>query len=242
MRRIASSLGMRRASSFFWTIRAHDDFEAALSSLAARGIEPTAGLVLAQMGPDWPELKPSDVEKHMRKRSLVQRQIMQTLREGAGPAGGAAGAVGAAGAAAGSSGGGVGAGGSGGVGVGGGGVGGNTPPSAWRGALPSSPRGAGGGMTAIEEDLSSSPHAGRPAVDAAAGVVADATASAQLAAQFEAQRAQHRSLAQAREGLVQQVSVQHFAPPHLPCTAHVPNCLAPSFAAQVEGQRAQQGR
>ena len=46
MRRVQSSLGMRRSSSFFWTPAAHHEFERALSTLNARGAEVSAASIM----------------------------------------------------------------------------------------------------------------------------------------------------------------------------------------------------
>lgn len=80
MRRVASSLGMRRSSSFFWTPSAHRDFERAINTLSARGAEPTAAMILGEMSPlQTADLKLEDVDKHLRKRLLVQRRVLQQL-------------------------------------------------------------------------------------------------------------------------------------------------------------------
>ena len=73
MRRVSSSLGMRRSSTPFWTPAAH-------RRPTARGIEaPGAGQLIAQMGPSWlgPALKLADVDKKL----LVQRRVLQTLAD-----------------------------------------------------------------------------------------------------------------------------------------------------------------
>ena len=95
MRRIASSLGMRRSSSFFWSPAAHGDFERALAALTARGLEPTATTIMAEMRPAHLEggLKLTDVEKHLRKKRLVQSRVLGgpgTERPNQGAPGGAA--------------------------------------------------------------------------------------------------------------------------------------------------------
>ena len=84
MRRVSSSLGMRRSSSFFWTPAAHRDFERALAALAARGVEaPGAIEIIGEMGPLWrgSDLKLADVDKHLKKKLLVQRRVLQTLSD-----------------------------------------------------------------------------------------------------------------------------------------------------------------
>ena len=83
MRRVASSLGMRRSSSFFWTPSAHHDFEKAINALAARGAQITPEAIMGVLTPtrhvQAGDLKLSDVEKHLRKKVLVQRRVMQHL-------------------------------------------------------------------------------------------------------------------------------------------------------------------
>lgn len=87
MRRVASSLGMRRSSSFFWTPAAHHDFERATNALAARGVEVTAAAIMGEMrhhtggGFGANELKLADVDKHLRKKQLVQRRVLQQLSD-----------------------------------------------------------------------------------------------------------------------------------------------------------------
>jgi len=78
MRRVASSLGMRRSSSFFWTPKAHHDFERAMENLSASGIAITASSILPLMR-QHADLKASDIDKHMQKKLLVQRRLMQHL-------------------------------------------------------------------------------------------------------------------------------------------------------------------
>ena len=80
MRRVSSSLGMRRSSSFFWTPAAHHDFERAVATLTARGAECTAAAIMAQMG-QRADLQLGDVDKHLRKRLLVQRRVLQNLND-----------------------------------------------------------------------------------------------------------------------------------------------------------------
>ena len=82
MRRVASSLGMRRSSSFFWTPAAHHDFERAIDSLSARGAEVSAAAIMAEMNcSQLTELKLADVDKHLRKKALVQRRVLQQLSD-----------------------------------------------------------------------------------------------------------------------------------------------------------------
>jgi len=78
MRRVASSLGMRRSTSFFWTPAAHHDFEHAVESLSARGVAITAASLLPLMR-HHADLKAADIDKHMHKKMLVQRRLMQQL-------------------------------------------------------------------------------------------------------------------------------------------------------------------
>ena len=79
MRRAASSLALRRSSSFFWTPSAHQDFERAINALAARGEEVTAMAIMGEMNHHSPDLKLSDVDKHLRKKALLQRRVLQQL-------------------------------------------------------------------------------------------------------------------------------------------------------------------
>ena len=79
MRRAASSLALRRSSSFFWTPAAHRDFERAISTLTTRGVEVTAIAIMAEMGHHSDDLKLADVEKHLRKKAMVQRRVLQQL-------------------------------------------------------------------------------------------------------------------------------------------------------------------
>lgn len=110
MRRINSSLGLRRSSSFFWTPAAHHDFERAIHALGSRGAEVTAGNIMSEMSRALTaELKLADVDKHLRKKLLVQRRVLQQLSTSAERpanaidpcASGLAGAAGSASAAAG---------------------------------------------------------------------------------------------------------------------------------------------
>ena len=78
MRRVSSSLGMRRSASFFWTPAAHHDFERAVAALTARGTECSASAILNEMS-HRANLQLSDVDNHLRKRMLVQRRVLQTL-------------------------------------------------------------------------------------------------------------------------------------------------------------------
>ncbi len=177
MRRVASSLGMRRSSSFFWTPSAHHDFEQAVASLTAGGTEVSAAAIMRRMSPHE-GLRVQDVDKHLKKTVMVQRRIMQQLNVRSGstgnpsppmPAVGLPGAMlaGAPGSR---------------MGVPSGGV---------RMGIPSF--GGGGTMAAVAEEPASQPS------------VAE---SAELAAQFNVQKAQHLQFAAAREGLVQQVEGQ----------------------------------
>jgi hypothetical protein len=65
MRRVQSSLGMRRSSSFFWTPAAHHEFERALSTLNARGAEVSAASIMTLMGLHS-DLKMNDIERHLK--------------------------------------------------------------------------------------------------------------------------------------------------------------------------------
>ena len=65
MRRVASSVGMRRSNSFFWTPAAHHEFEAACEELARSGIVPTAPAILHAMAAR-PDLKIADIDKHLK--------------------------------------------------------------------------------------------------------------------------------------------------------------------------------
>lgn len=65
MRRVQSSLGMRRSSSFFWTPAAHHEFERALSTLNARGAEVSAAAIMTLMGLHS-DLKMNDIERHLK--------------------------------------------------------------------------------------------------------------------------------------------------------------------------------
>ena len=79
MRRIASSLGMRRSNSFFWTPAAHHDFERAIAYLSNHGVEPSTDRVHSLMRQHYPSLNSDDVEKHLRKRLLVRRRVQLSL-------------------------------------------------------------------------------------------------------------------------------------------------------------------
>ena len=82
MRRIASSIGMRRSSSFFWTPAAHHDFERAINSLSTRGADVSASNILGEMSHALTvDLKLADVDKHLRKKMLVQRRVLQQLTD-----------------------------------------------------------------------------------------------------------------------------------------------------------------
>lgn len=78
MRRVASSLGMRRSSSFFWTPAAHHDFEHAIGTLNARGSEISPAAIMQLMG-HHSELKMTDIDRHLKKKQLVQRRVLQQL-------------------------------------------------------------------------------------------------------------------------------------------------------------------
>lgn len=79
MRRAASSLSMRRSSSFLWTPAAHHDFERAVHFLSDRGADVSASAIAQLMTTRHVDLKVADVDKHMRKKFIVQRRIMQQL-------------------------------------------------------------------------------------------------------------------------------------------------------------------
>jgi len=78
MRRNHSSLGLRRSSSFFWTPAAHQEFERALSALNARGAEVSASAIMTLMGLHS-DLKMNDIERHLKKKQLVQRRVLAQL-------------------------------------------------------------------------------------------------------------------------------------------------------------------
>jgi len=87
MRRNASSLGLRRASSFFWTPAAHHDFERAISELSARGTDVSAGNILGEMShAHAADIKLTDIDRHLRKNLLVQRRVLQQLGNSSGDA------------------------------------------------------------------------------------------------------------------------------------------------------------
>ena len=65
MRRVHSSLGMRRSSSFFWSPAAHHEFERALSALNARGAEVSAAAIMTLMG-IHSDLKMNDIDRHLK--------------------------------------------------------------------------------------------------------------------------------------------------------------------------------
>ena len=73
MRRVASSVGMRRSNSFFWTPAAHHEFEAACEELARSGIVPTAPAILHAMAAR-PDLKIADIDKHLKVRTRTPRR------------------------------------------------------------------------------------------------------------------------------------------------------------------------
>jgi hypothetical protein len=69
---------MRRSSSFFWTPAAHHEFERALSALNARGAEVSAATIMPLMG-IHSDLKLTDIERHLKKKQLVQRRVLAQL-------------------------------------------------------------------------------------------------------------------------------------------------------------------
>ena len=73
MRRVASSVGMRRSNSFFWTPAAHHEFEAACEELARSGIVPTAPAILHAMAAR-PDLKIADIDKHLKVSTRTPRR------------------------------------------------------------------------------------------------------------------------------------------------------------------------
>lgn len=73
MRRVASSVGMRRSNSFFWTPAAHHEFEAACEELARSGIVPTAPAILHAMAAR-PDLKIADIDKHLKVSARTPRR------------------------------------------------------------------------------------------------------------------------------------------------------------------------
>uniref|UniRef100_A0A7S4ES07 Uncharacterized protein n=1 Tax=Chrysotila carterae TaxID=13221 RepID=A0A7S4ES07_CHRCT len=79
MRRVASSLGMRRSSSFLWTPSAHHDFERAIGFLSSRGAAVSPAAIAQLMATRHVDLKVADVDRHMRKKFIVQRRVMQQL-------------------------------------------------------------------------------------------------------------------------------------------------------------------
>lgn len=78
MRRVASSLGMRRSSSFFWNPTAHLDFEKAIGALTARGADVTPSNIM-QLMTHHSDLKMNDIDRHLKKKQLVQRRILHQL-------------------------------------------------------------------------------------------------------------------------------------------------------------------
>jgi len=187
MRRVSSSLGMRRSSSFFWTPSAHNEFERAMNDLAARGAEVTAAAIMAEMRrreqTDLTELKLPDVDKHFRKKMLVQNRVLQNLSERPPLVGAGAPPASSLGS-------------------------GSTPASAhgFRGhSVPGLQRPSQMAVVAEEQD---------PAVTAAAAAATAAAAAAfsdGLAQQFNAQRMQHLQLAAARESLLSHAEAQIIA-------------------------------
>ena len=79
MRRVASSVGMRRSNSFFWTPAAHHEFEAACEELARSGIVPTAPAILHAMAAR-PDLKIADIDKHLKVSTQTPRAARATTR------------------------------------------------------------------------------------------------------------------------------------------------------------------
>jgi len=81
LRRVASSMGMRRSPSFSWSPGALHDFERAISSLKARRIEVSAVAVLRLMR-HHPELKLPDIEKQISKtrRAVTQDRLNAQLQ------------------------------------------------------------------------------------------------------------------------------------------------------------------
>jgi len=186
MRRISSSLGMRRSSSFFWTPAAHHDFERAVATLTARGADCSAANIHTEMAARA-DLQLSDVDKHLRKRSLVQRGVLQSLidrpplQAAADNAAAASHAPNATANAAPAS----------------------TNPFAARagGGLHSSPSSMRPSMAAVAEEEPVS----------AAAVAAAAALSEGLAHQFSTQKLQHMQLAAAREALLTHTERQIIA-------------------------------
>jgi len=78
LRRVASSLSMRRSASFCWSPAAQHEFERAVASLNARHIEVSAVAVLRMMR-HHPDLKLADVEKHMSRKRLVHNKLLLQL-------------------------------------------------------------------------------------------------------------------------------------------------------------------
>mmetsp|Transcript_22467 Transcript_22467/g.54015 ORF Transcript_22467/g.54015 Transcript_22467/m.54015 type:complete len:231 (-) Transcript_22467:703-1395(-) len=82
MRRVATSLGMRRAASFFWSPSAHHDFERAVTALCAKGVggeSLTATLILPFMH-NHPEVQLHDIEKHIQKKRIVTNRLIMQLQ------------------------------------------------------------------------------------------------------------------------------------------------------------------
>jgi len=82
MRRVASSLGMRRSNSFLWTPAAHNDFERAIGFLSARGVEVSATAIAHLMRQRHADLKEGDVDKHLRRKFAIQHRMLQQLQRG----------------------------------------------------------------------------------------------------------------------------------------------------------------
>ena len=82
MRRVASSVGMRRSNSFFWTPAAHHEFEAACEELARSGIVPTAPAILHAMAarPDLLDLLDIDKRPEGALPACARRAARATTR------------------------------------------------------------------------------------------------------------------------------------------------------------------
>jgi len=201
MRRVASSIGMRRSSSFFWTPAAHHDFECAIGTLMARGTEVTAPAIIAHMGHHHTtsDLKLADVEKHLRKKMLVVQRVMQQLvadRPGAEAPSAAGGSSTAAGAAALSS-------------FRTAPIDRRAMPGATMAAVAEEPTAAAQGYAGANAFTPASAvvtpeglHAAHPTSAAAAAAAAAAAISDGLAQRMQAQRMQHMQMSAAREALV----------------------------------------
>ena len=69
---------VRRSSSFFWTPTAHLDFEKAIGALTARGAEVTPGNIM-QLMTHHSDLKMTDIDRHLKKKQLVQRRRQEAF-------------------------------------------------------------------------------------------------------------------------------------------------------------------